>query len=105
MFIRALGSLTVWSLVLAMGLGYGLVGSGNNDMAIKRNDAEDELVLVNDDDDDDDDDSNSGYSSGVNSNDATGSAVSAVSYNTDRSYGDCTRDWTRDGSGHRTRDV
>lgn len=101
---KAFGSLTVWSLIVAVALGFGLAGSSTDDYAVKRSDAEDELVLVSDDDDDDDD-SNSGYTSGVNSNDATGSAVSAVSRNTDLSRGDRTRDWTRDGTGHRTRDV
>ena len=39
-----------------------------------------------------------------NSNDATGSRHTAVSRDRDRSRGDKTRDWTRDGAGDRTRD-
>ena len=39
-----------------------------------------------------------------NSNDATGSRHTAVSRDRDRSRGDRTRDWTRDGAGDRTRD-
>ena len=38
------------------------------------------------------------------SNDATGSRHTAVSRGRDRSRGDRTRDWTRDGAGDRTRD-
>lgn len=38
------------------------------------------------------------------SNDATGSRHTSVSRDRDRSVGDLTRDWTKDGSGDRKRD-
>ena len=108
MVLRMLGSLAVWALVLAVGFGYALPTRAADDVALRRDEGEDELVLVSDDDDDDDDtddgdDSNSAYSSNVNSNDRTGSGHTAVSRDNDRSRDDKTRDWTRDG-GSRTRD-
>jgi len=47
---------------------------------------------------------NSGQTSGVDSNDATGSRHTPVSRDRDRSVGDKTRDWTKDGPGDRKRD-
>jgi hypothetical protein len=46
----------------------------------------------------------SGQTSGVDSNDATGSRHTSVSRDRDLSAGDQTRDWTKDGSGDRKRD-
>ncbi len=103
MFFRILGSLTVWALVLAVGVGFTPLGQAREDVTVKRDENEDDVLLVNDDDDDDDN-SNSLYSSNVNSNDATGSGYTAVSHDNDISRGDKTRDWTRDGTGDRTRD-
>ena len=47
---------------------------------------------------------NSGQTSGVDSNNATGSRHTSVSRDRDLSVGDQTRDWTKDGSGDRNRD-
>jgi hypothetical protein len=85
-----------------------------DDSAIKRNDDDSaDLVMVADDDDLDPaggTNSNSGAdntrsrdTSGVNSNDGTNSRNTPVSRDRDRSRGDLTKDWTRDG-GDRTRD-
>jgi hypothetical protein len=67
--------------------------------------------------DDDDDNTNTGLNTNntgdntVNSNDRTGdsndgtnSRKTGVSRDKDRSRGDLTKDWTRDGAGDRTRD-
>ena len=89
----------------------------------KRDEHSIELVAVSDDDDDDTNDRASRdrasrdrdtrtrdtrtrdtRSRTGNSNDATGSRHTAVSRDRDRSRGDRTRDWTRDGAGDRTRD-
>ena len=45
-----------------------------------------------------------GFTSGVNSNDATNSRFTPVTYDKDRSRGDLTRDWTQDGAGGGKRD-
>lgn len=84
-----------------------------DDVKLKRNDDNGpELVMVADDDDMGPDafkadltDTNtkSGFTSGVNSNDNTNSRHTAVSRDRDKSRGDKTKDWTRDG-GDRTRD-
>ena len=106
MIMRILGSLTIWTLVLVVGVGYGVQSVTTADeVAAKRNEADDELVLVSDDDDDDDGDSNSGFTSGANSNDATGSGHTGVSRDGELSQGDKTRDWTRDGTANQTRDI
>ena len=77
-----------------------------DDVVLKREDDQAEVAVMDDDGDDGDDSGNTGNSgntSGVNSNDATGSRHTSVSRNRDRSRGDLTRDWTKDG-GDRTRD-
>jgi hypothetical protein len=107
-------------LTLAGSVGGGMLaiaGAANADsdaaLLAKREDSSSEWVV--DDDERDDDDSNTNTRSevsgpetrtggaGTNTNDMTGSRVSAVSRDRDRSRGDQTRDWTRDG-GDRTRD-
>ena len=85
----------------------------------KRDEQSIELVAVSDDDDDDTNDRRDARSRDTrsretrsrdtrsrtgNSNDHTGSRHTAVSRDRDRSRGDKTRDWTRDGAGDRTRD-
>ena len=83
----------------------------SDDVTVKRNDDDSaELVMVADDDEmNPAGDTNSGTNtrsrntSGVNSNDGTNSRHTAVSRDRDRSRGDLTKDWTRDG-GDRTRD-
>ena len=87
-----------------------------DDVAMKRQDDAPDLVLVADDEADDDLASNTGKTgggdtnsrsrdtSGANSNDGTGSGHSAVSRDRDKSRGDRTRDWTKDGKGDKTRD-
>ncbi len=97
-----------------------IAGAANADtdsaLLTKREDSSSEWV-VDDDDERDDDDTNSNTNTrsgvsgpetrtggaGTNTNDMTGSRVSAVSRDRDRSRGDQTRDFTRDG-GDRTRD-
>jgi len=83
----------------------------SDDVTVKRNDDDrPELVLVADDDEldaadgtNDNTNSTSRNTSGVNSNDGTNSRHTKVSRDRDRSRGDLTKDWTRDG-GDRTRD-
>ena len=87
----------------------GLVGmqtpAVNADEALKRDDDAVELVLVADDDDDDtNDDTDDGDDGDTSSRsretgDNTNRRYSAVSRDRDRSRGDKTRDWTRDGAG------
>ena len=85
---------------------------GTDQAVVKREDQVAELVLVSDDDDDDSaDDSRSGVSKttvGTGSSrsraDGTNSRYTAMSRDRDRSRGDKTKDWTRDG-GDRTRDL
>jgi hypothetical protein len=83
------------------------------DTAVKRDEDTPEVVLVADEDDDDTADrvagtatggeTDSRHTSGVDSNDGTNSRHTAVSRDRDRSRGDKTKDWTRDG-GDRSRD-
>ncbi len=106
-----IGRLSLWALALTFVLSLpaaSLVApaGSNNDLAARR---EEDVVLVStlEDDGGDDnsgDNSRSGYTSGVNSNDRTGSGHSAVSRDGERSRGDLTRDRTRDGAGARKRD-
>jgi hypothetical protein len=84
----------------------------DDSVTLKRDDDGADLVLVADDDDGLDpagatntggDNTRSRDTSGVNSNDGTNSRNTPVSRDRDRSRGDLTKDWTRDG-GDRTRD-
>ncbi len=82
---------------------------GANALEFKRNDdSPDAIVTVADDEDDDADprdDTNSGWSGNSSrSGDATGSRMSRVSRDRDRSRGDLSRDWSRDGKGAKKRD-
>jgi hypothetical protein len=66
-------------------------------------------VLATDGDDGDDTtdgdgDNSDSFTSGVDSNDGTNSRSTGVSAGDDRSRGDLTRDWTKDGPGTSTRD-
>jgi len=82
-------------------------GARNDDLAAKREEDAREVVALaddGDDDDDDGDDDSGSFTSGVNSNDRTGSGHSRVSRDRDRSRGDNTRDKTRDGKGGKKRD-
>ena len=103
----ARASIVVLGLVIGLALPMGGMaaasgkGSDAPQAVLKR---EDDAVAVAVADDDDDDDTRSGYTSGVNSNDHTGSRHTAVSKDRDRSRGDKTRDWTRDGKGGKKRD-
>jgi hypothetical protein len=94
-------------LLLALGVLFAVPAggavAGESDEAAFRRDDDYSEVVVQSDDDGDDTNTNSRYTSGVDSNDRTGSGHSAVSRDRDRSRGDRTRDWTRDG-GDRTRD-
>ncbi len=89
----------------------------DDDVTMKRDDDGTELVVVSDDGTDDGldaagsntstktgrDNTRSRDTSGENSNDNTGSGSTGVSRDRDKSRGDKTKDWTRDG-GDRTRD-
>ncbi|HVM34804.1 MAG TPA: hypothetical protein VM784_05615 [Actinomycetota bacterium] len=76
-----------------------------SEIVLRREDDTAEVVVAEDDGDDfTGDTGNSGQTSGVDSNDATGSGHTGVSRDRDRSVGDKTRDWTKDGSGDRKRD-
>jgi hypothetical protein len=87
----------------------------DDSVTLKRDDDGADLVLVADEDDDGldpaagtntggtGDNTRSRNTSGVNSNDGTNSRNTPVSRDRDRSRGDLTKDWTRDG-GDRTRD-
>jgi hypothetical protein len=100
MFGRA--AIVLLGLVLLAALpAAGVLAEERDQTVLKRDEDYSELVAM---DDDDDGDSNSGYTSGVNSNDGTGSGHTAVSRDGERSRGDKTRDWTRDGAGSRHRD-
>lgn len=83
--------------------------AADQNFAAKRPDGLSEVVTVDDDARDDDDTTTTrggggGTNSGTgNSNDGTNSRHTAVSRDKDRSRGDLTKDWTRDG-GDRTRD-
>jgi hypothetical protein len=84
-----------------------------DDVKLKRNDDDGpELVMVAADDEMDPGafkadvtktNTRSAVTSGVNSNDNTNSRVTGVSRDRDKSRGDLTKDWTRDG-GDKTRD-
>ncbi len=98
-----------------VGVGIASVGAGaatgavdSKDMYLNKRELSSMVLAVEDDDSDAKDDTNTGtgnqtWSRTGNSNDATGSAHTAVSRDRDRSRGDKTRDWTRDGGDH-TRD-
>jgi hypothetical protein len=103
MFGRAGIMLLAIAVLFAVPAG-GALASDREDVAYRRDDDYSEVVVQLDDDDDGGDtNSRSRFTSGVNSNDRTGSGHSRVSRDRDRSRGDRTRDWTRDG-GDRTRD-
>jgi hypothetical protein len=91
-----------------------------DEVRLKRDEQATEIVAVDDEDDDDtnrltNDDRVTANTSDTRSkasrdtrskasNDATNSRKTGVSRDRDRSRGDLTRDWTRDGGGDRTRD-
>ena len=108
--IGRVGTLAVAG-AMVMGLpGVALGGGAGEQQAVLSREDEDGYVLVAVDEDDDlesagitGDGTDNSFSSGVDSNDNTGSGYSAVSRDRDYSRGDKTRDFTRDG-GDRTRD-
>ena len=104
------GRMATWMLGLALvaGLPAGAaLATDLDEVTLKRDEDYVEVVAVDDDDDLDGmtggDSGNtgggSGYSSGVDSNDRTGSGHSAASRDGEWSRGDNTRDFTRDGKG------
>lgn len=100
-----IGRAATWMLGFALvaGLPAGAaLATDLDEVTLKRDEDYVEVVAV-DDDDDGDTNSRSGYTSGVDSNDATGSGYSAVSRDGERSRGDKTRDRTRDGRGDHLR--
>jgi hypothetical protein len=105
------------AFAVLFGLGLALMSTtgANAGEDAKREDDVREIATVSYDDDDDDDTNTGNTNTGnntVNSNDRTGdsndgtnSRVTAVSRDKDRSRGDLTKDFTRDGKGgDRTRD-
>ena len=105
---KMLGRAAMWMLAFAIlaGLPAQIALSGASDEVVLKKDEFKEVVAMDGDDDDGDSNSNSrsGYTSGVDSNDRTGSGHTGVSRDRDRSRGDKTRDWTRDGRGDLKRD-
>lgn len=106
------GILTVASAVgfgtLAFGAGQTATATGSDDVILnKREDTAVQWVVADDDDGDDNTRSRTEGPSHDNTNsashDSTNSRFTAVSRDRDRSRGDLTRDWTRDG-GDRTKD-
>ena len=103
--------------LVVMGVGAANAGSDDQTFA-KREDNVREWVLAADDDDDNDDNrlrddtSRSGISSGTwhsressgRSGDRTRSGYTKRSWDRDKSWGDKSRDFTRDGKGSATRD-
>lgn len=106
------GRTATWMLGLALvaGLPAGAALAADLDeITLKRDDEYSEIVAVEDDDLDpdavtDNTGNTGGDTSGVDSNDGTGSGYSAVSRDGEASRGDNTRDWTKDGAGDRNRD-
>lgn len=86
-------------LALVAGLPAGAAFATDLDQVALRKDEDYVEVVAVDDDDDGDTNSRTGYTSGVDSNDRTGSGHTAVSRDGEPSRGDKTRDWTRDGKG------
>jgi hypothetical protein len=114
---KALLPLSTLGLAGAVTIGVvGMTGAvssaADQDAYVKREENATSLVLVADDDDDDtNDDTNTGATKstgGTGSSksraDGTNSRYTKVSRDRDRSRGDKTKDWTRDG-GDRTRDL
>ena len=104
---KMLGRAAMWMLAFAIlaGLPAQVALSGANDeVVLKRDEFKEVAAMDEDDDDGDTSNSNSGFTSGDDSNDRTGSGHTGVSRDRDRSRGDKTRDWTRDGNGGIKRD-
>jgi hypothetical protein len=100
-----IGRAAVWVLMLAFAAVFPLGVALADDVAVVRRDSDvAEVTAVDDDGDDGDTNSKSGYTSGDNSNDRTGSGHTGVSRDRDRSRGDKTRDRTKDGPGSGNRD-
>jgi hypothetical protein len=74
------------------------------EVAVARDEDESGVLAIVDEDDTGDGDDTDSLTSGVDSDDATNSRVSAVSRDTDRSGGDLTRDRTKDSPGAASRD-
>lgn len=100
---RFLITLLAAGVVAAPAAGITGPGGSNDDIALRREEDITDIVTLTGDDDDDTN-SNSGFTSGVDSNDRTGSGHTPVSRDRDRSRGDKTRDRTRDGAGGAKRD-
>ena len=107
------GRAATWMLGLALvaGLPAGAAFAADADeITLRRDDEYSEVAAVEDDDSGSDGltgataDNTGGDTSGVDSNDGTGSGYSAVSRDGEVSQGDNTRDWTKDGAGDRKRD-
>ncbi|HEX2293804.1 MAG TPA: hypothetical protein VHN37_00670 [Actinomycetota bacterium] len=78
-----------------------------DDVVLRRDEEAGEVAVAEYDDDltgDTGDTGNTGGDTSGDSNDATGSRHTGASRDRDRSRGDKTRDWTRDGTDDRKRD-
>lgn len=103
-------------LALAGSIGVSLAATGiasavstpdQGDLFLSKRELSSMVLAVEDDDDGLDDDSRSrdnSYSRSAASNDGTNSRYTAVSRDRDRSWGDLTKDFTRDGGNGITRD-
>jgi hypothetical protein len=105
--VTSFAKAAIITLGLALAISLLQMAGGFQEKAFLGRGDEEEMVLLADDDDDGADtgsNSRSGFTSGVNSNDGTGSGHTPVSRDRDRSRGDKTRDRTRDGKGGPRRD-
>jgi hypothetical protein len=106
--------IAAFAVLFGLGLALTSASAANAGEDAKREDDVREVATV---EYDDDDNTNTGLNTNntgdntVNSNDRTGdsndgtnSRKTGVSRDKDRSRGDLTKDWTRDGAGDRTRD-
>ena len=103
----ARGAILLLASLFAFGsfaVAYASTAKASDEVVAKREEEGAQLVAVEDDGPDDDTDDNTSFTSGVNSNDRTGSGHTRVSRDRDRSRGDKTRDRTRDGKGGKKRD-
>ena len=102
-----IGRMLIAGLVVGVALPATAAFAGETSEAVLRRDEDAAEVVVAEDDNDDftgNTGGDTGNTGNSRSNDATGSRHTGASAGGDRSRGDQSRDWTRDGSGDRKRD-